>query len=447
MTKPYFSVRRSDFPDDFLFGTATSAYQIEGTADLDRAGACHWDTFAATPGNTVNFEDGYKACDHYNRWEEDLDLIVAGGFDAYRFSTSWARVQPDGPGTINQKGLDFYDRLVDGMLARSISPWLTLYHWELPTWLATKGGWQNRETAQRFGEFADIISKLLGDRVTSTATINEPWCVAWLSHFYGAHAPGLRDIRAAGHAMHHILLAHGNAMTALRANSVENTGIVLNMEKAAPASDGPADQKAAQTYDGIYNRWFISALYGKGYPADILDGLSPHLPFGWEDDMKSISQKMDWLGINYYTRKQIKADPTAPWPALKDLPHTGEGTAIGWEIYPDGLEYFLKWTAKEYSGDTPIYVTENGLASDDLINTQGVDDPQRLSFLQGHFEALQRAIDNGVPVKGYFVWSLLDNFEWALGYDARFGIVHVDYETMKRTPKSSFYALQKALKT
>ncbi|MEL6946710.1 MAG: GH1 family beta-glucosidase [Pseudomonadota bacterium] len=441
---------RADFPKDFVFGTATSAYQIEGTNNHDGAGLSHWDTFAATPGNTANFEDGSEACDHYTRWAEDLDLIRDGGFDAYRFSTSWARIEPDGPGAINNTGLDFYDRLVDGMLERGIEPWLTLYHWELPAWLATRGGWQNRETAERFGDFADIVSRQLGDRLTATATINEPWCVAWLSHFYGAHAPGLRDIRAAGHAMHHVLLAHAEAMEVLRANGVENLGIVLNLEVATPATNSAADQKAAQTYDGIYNRWFLSALFGHSYPDDILEGLGSHLPDRWQSDMDAISKPIDWLGLNYYTRKHIAHDAAAPWPACRDVPHipneeNENTTAIGWEIYPNGLRDFLVWARDGYSGDTPIYITENGLASDDIITKENVDDPQRIRFLNDHWDAMKQALQADVPVKGYFVWSLLDNYEWALGYDARFGIVHVDRETFERTPKSSWRALKTAL--
>ncbi|MEM9677751.1 MAG: GH1 family beta-glucosidase [Pseudomonadota bacterium] len=447
MARPKLTIKRSQFPEGFVFGTATSAYQIEGTSLYGDAGLSHWDTFAATPGNTANFESGSEACDHYTRWTEDLDLVRDGGFDAYRFSTSWARIQPNGPSSINQTGLDFYERLVDGMLERGIDPWLTLYHWELPSWLATRGGWQNRETAERFGDFANIVTRRFGDRLAATATINEPWCVAWLSHFYGAHAPGLRDIRAAGHAMHHVLLAHANAMTALRANRVENLGIVLNLEVATPATHSDADRTAAKTYDGIYNRWFLSALFGHGYPEDVLDGLRSHLPYRWQFDMNKIAQDMDWLGLNYYTRKHIAHDPSAPWPATKDVPNEGDGTAIGWEVYPQGLSDFLYWASDTYSGDLPIYVTENGLASNDTITKEGVSDPDRLTFLEGHFDAVKTAIKRGAPVKGYFVWSLLDNFEWALGYDARFGIVHVDYETMKRTPKSSFYALQDALKT
>ncbi|MFN3606301.1 MAG: family 1 glycosylhydrolase, partial [Cypionkella sp.] len=300
---------RYDFPENFLFGAATAAYQIEGTAK-GGCGPSHWDTFAATPGNVAGAEDGAMACDHYTRWPQDLDLMAAAQMDAYRFSTSWARVMPDGK-TLNPEGVDFYDRLVDGMLARGLRPFQTLYHWDLPSALADKGGWANRDTAHRFADYAGAITQVLGDRVASIATINEPWCVAWLSHFLGAHAPGLRDIRAAARAMHHILLAHGLGVQNLRSMGQQNLGIVLNFEHASPASDSAADHAAADRADAIFNRWFIQAIAKASYPQAALDGLGPHMPQGWQEDMATIAAPIDFLGVNYYTRHIYSAAPNA----------------------------------------------------------------------------------------------------------------------------------------
>ena len=431
---------RATFPEGFLFGTATAAYQIEGSR-FGGAGPSHWDTFAATPGNVVRAEDGAVACDHYHRWAEDLDLIAAAGFDAYRFSTSWARVMPDGA-RVNPEGLDFYDRLVDGMLARGLQPFLTLYHWDMPAALADLGGWRNRDVALRFADFAEVIARRIGDRVVSTATVNEPWCVAWLSHFLGAHAPGLRDIRAAARAMHHILLAHGAAVERLRGLGLKNLGIVLNFDHATPASDAPEDQAAAAVQDAIFNRWFIEGITRGTYPAEALAGLAPHMPTGWEADMALIGQKLDWLGVNYYTRHIHAAAPGAPWPATREVPGPLAKTQMGWEIYPEGLEGFLTRLARDHVGDLPIYVTENGMANADV---PGVDDEARIRFVAQHFAAAQRTIAAGCNLRGFFYWSLLDNYEWAEGYEKRFGLVHVDFKTFARTPKASYHALKRAL--
>lgn len=435
--------RRSDFPDGFLFGAATAAYQIEGHA-FGGAGPTHWDTFAATPGNVVRAENGARACDHYHRFAEDLDLLKDAGFDAYRFSTSWARVMPDGR-TVNDEGLDFYDRLVDAMLERGLKPFQTLYHWELPSALADCGGWANRDTALAFGDFTDVITGRIGDRVHAIATINEPWCVAYLSHFLGHHAPGLREIRATARAMHHILLAHGQAMTCLRARGQTNCGIVLNFDHTTPADNSDAAAAAADRQDAIFNRWFIEAISRGTYPAAALDGFEPHMPARWRDDMTQISQSMDWLGVNYYTRHRVVADPGAPWPAIRDMPGDLPQTQMGWEIYPDGLYAFLTRMAREYVGDMPIFVTENGMAWDDRVENGAVFDPERMDFIAAHLDAARRAIADGVNVQGFFYWSLLDNYEWAFGYEKRFGLVHVDFETLKRTPKASYQALKTAL--
>ncbi len=438
-----FSFRRSDFPDGFLFGAATAAYQIEGSS-FGGAGPSHWDTFAATPGNVVNAETGAIACDHYHRYAEDLDLIRSGGFDAYRFSTSWARVMPDGK-NVNAEGLDFYDRLADATLERGLKPYLTLYHWDLPAALSDLGGWRNRDVASWFADYAGIVMQRIGDRMTATATINEPWCVSWLSHFWGIHAPGLRDIRAAARSMHHVLLAHARALEAMRATGHSNLGIVLNFEHANPASDRPEDVAAAKRYDGFYNRWFIEALTRKSYPQDILKAFGDHMPQGYEDDLQAIAAPIDWLGVNYYTRANVAHDPASAWPSLKSVPGPLPQTDMGWEIYPDGLHGFLTRLHRDYTGDTPIIVTENGMAWDDHVENGRIDDAERVAYFDAHLAAVRRAIADGAPVRGYFGWSLLDNYEWSFGYGKRFGMVHVDYETQKRTPKASFEAFRQAI--
>ena len=430
---------RADFPKGFLFGTATSAYQIEGHA-FGGAGATHWDSFAATPGNVVRAENGARACDHHHRYEEDFDLVRDSGLDAYRFSTSWARVMPDGR-TINPEGLDFYDRLLDALSARDIKPMATLYHWELPQPLADIGGWRNREISERFADFAEVIARRLGDRLYSIAPINEPWCVAWLSHFLGHHAPGMRDIRATARAMHHVGLAHGLAIQAMRATGHSNLGAVCNFEYAHPADESPEAAAAAQLYDGIYNRWFLGGLFKGTYPSDVLDGLGAHMPEGWEQDMATISTHVDWLGLNYYTCKRIAPD-TGPWPSLVEVPGPLPKTQMEWEIYPDGLTHFLTWVAREYTGELPLLVTESGMANPDSV---GVPDHARIAYLNAHVDAARRALAAGVPLQGYLIWSLLDNYEWALGYEKRFGLVHVDFDTLIRTPKASWHALKKAI--
>jgi beta-glucosidase len=440
---------RAEFPEGFVFGAATAAYQIEGAA-YGGAGSCHWDTFAATPGNVVRAETGARACAHYHLWPEDLDLVRDANLDAYRFSTSWARVQPEGRGPANPEGLDFYDRLVDGMLARGLSPFLTLYHWDLPSPLADQGGWANRDTCARFADYSMLVMGRIGDRVARTATINEPWCVAWLSHFLGHHAPGLRDIRAAARAMHHILLAHGQALAAMRAGGFDDLGIVLNFEAALPASDAPADVAARDRQHAIYNRWFIEGLRQGAYPAEALDGLSRHLPEGWQDDMSAIAAPIDWLGVNYYTRSLIAADPDAAWPALKPVPGPLPKTQMGWEIYPQGLADTLTWLARDQVGDLPIFVTENGMAWPDEVHQtgahgDGVSDPEREGYIAAHLRAVLDARAAGANMRGFFYWSLLDNYEWAFGYEKRFGMVHVDFDSLQRLPKASYQALRRAL--
>jgi beta-glucosidase len=435
--------KRTDFPEGFLFGAATAAYQIEGHS-FGGAGPTHWDTFAKGPGNVVRAEDGAIACDHYHRYAEDLDLLKDGHFDAYRFSTSWARVMPDGR-TVNAEGLAYYDRLVDAMLERGLKPFQTLYHWELPSALADKGGWMNRDTCEAFGDFVDVITDRIGDRVETIATINEPWCVSYLSHFLGHHAPGLRDIRAAARAMHHINLAHGIGLSRLRAKGMTNCGIVLNFAHVEAKDDSPAAKRAATTADAIFNRWFIEAITKGTYPQVALEGLAPHMPANWQDDMAQISQPMDFLGVNYYTRNLFHADPDGVWPHFAGEDGPGEKTQMGWEIFPKGLHATLTRMARDYVGDMPIYVTENGMASADEVENGAVYDPVRLKFASDHILAARQAIADGANVRGFFYWSLLDNYECAFVYEKRFGIIHVDFETLKRTPKASYQALKSAI--
>lgn len=442
MMKPL-NFSRKDFPDDFLFGVATSAHQIEGSS-FGGCGKSHWDTFAATPGNTARAEDGSVACDHYHRYEEDLDFIANANLDHYRFSVSWARVLPDGI-NVNSEGLDFYDRLVDAMVARGIKPMLTMHHWDMPATLADHGGWRNRDISDRFAEFTDHVTRRIGDRMFASGTFNEPWCITWLSHFMGLHAPGLRDIRATARAVHHVLLAHGKSVDVMRGNGIDNIGIYLNFEPTKPASDSPEDVAAAARYHAQYNDCFLSPLFKKQYPDLILEAIEQHLPDNWQDDMDQIASPLDWIGVNNYTRKIVADDGSGVWPSFKECDTELPLTDMGWEISPDTFGWLLEWVAETYTGDLPLYVTENGMAGLDVLESGIVNDPWRVDYLNVHVDAMQKAMAQGVPIKGYTVWSLLDNYEWSLGYDKRFGLIHVDYKTLERTPKQSWHALKDAL--
>ncbi|RUT31231.1 beta-glucosidase [Arsenicitalea aurantiaca] len=427
-----FSVERKDFGPDFVFGTATSAYQIEG-GQGDGRGASIWDSFSATPGNVRGRATGAIACDHYTRWSEDLDLVRDAGFGAYRFSFAWPRLIPEGRGALNEKGFAFYDRLVDGMLERGIKPFATLYHWDLPSALQDRGGWMNRDIANWFADYAAIVAHRFGDRLETIATLNEPWCVAWLSHYLGAHAPGYRDLRAAARAMHHVLLAHGTAIDALRVEGARNLGIVINLEKAEPKTASPADEKAAGLGDALFNRWYLEGLFAGRYPEELVSLLAPYLPERFEDDMALVSRPIDWLGINYYTRGLYADDPTAPVFGFSQSRGDLDKTDLGWEIYPQGLTDLLVRVAKDHT-NLPLYVTENGMSES--------NDARRVAFYDAHLRAVLDARKAGADVRGYFAWSLLDNFEWAEGYESRFGLVHVDYETQARTPKPSYSAFR-----
>ena len=430
-----FDFSRAEFGDDFVFGVATASYQIEG-GQTDGRGTSIWDTFSATPGNVDKGDTGRIACDHYNRWPEDLDLIRDGGFDAYRFSLAWPRLIPDGTGATNPAGIDFYDRLIDGMLERGIRPFATLYHWDLPSPLQDMGGWMNRDIAKWFADYAVLVQQKFGDRLESIATINEPWCVAFLSHFLGNHAPGYRDLRAGARAMHHVLYAHGTATEAIRAAGGDNIGIVLNLSYGMPATDSEEDKLATHLWDGVFNRWYLDGVLKGEYPEDLVKVLEPYLPEGFDKDMGTVGTPIDWLGINYYSRNLMAYDPSRPFFPVKPVDGPLEKTEMGWEIYPDGLENLLVRISNDYK-KLPLYVTENGMAE-----VEGVDDPRRTSYYSDHLKAVLRAREKGADMRGYFAWSLMDNFEWSFGYSKRFGLVHVDYETQKRTPKASYRAFQ-----
>ena len=427
-----FSVDRGQFGPNFVFGAATAAYQIEG-GQYDGRGPCIWDSFAATPGNVKNADDGRIACDHYNRWPEDLDLIRDAGFDSYRFSLAWPRLIPEGTGAVNPAGIDFYDRLIDGMLERGLKPFATLYHWDLPSALQDRGGWMNRDIGGWFADYAALVAQHFGDRLHATATINEPWCVSVLSHILGVHAPGYRDLRAGARAMHHVLYAHGMGVDALRANGVKNVGIVTNLEKSEPASEREEDMAAFDLGDALFNRWFLGGLYKGQYPEVLVKALEAYLPADWHRDMEIVSRPLDWAGINYYTRALYAADPGRPAFPIRQVPGNLEKNDLGWEIYPQGLTDLLVRVSRDYT-KLPLYVTENGMSED--------DDSRRVSFYDAHLKAVLDARQQGADVRGYFAWSLLDNYEWAEGYKSRFGIVHVDYATQKRTPKGSYRSFQ-----
>ena len=434
---------RADFPSDFSFGVATSAYQIEGSK-FGECGPSHWDSFAATPGNTVRSENGSIACDHYHQYEKDLDLIRDANLDHYRFSVSWARILPDGK-NINQQGLDFYDRLTDGMLQRGLKPMLTLHHWDMPSALSDIGGWRNRDITERFADFTDHVVQCIGDRMWASGTFNEPWCVTWLSHFHGNHAPGMRDIRATSRAIHHLLVSHGKSIDVMRSHTMDNLGIYLNFEPAEPASEKPQDVAASNRYHAYYNKCFLEPLLEGTYPQEIMEAVEQHLPKHWEDDMKAIGTPIDWLGINNYTRKIIADDKSNVWPAMKEVEGPLAKTNMGWEIAPNRFEWLLNWVASKTNG-LPLYITENGMAGHEQKQGENVNDPWRIDFLNQYVTAMKKAMTSGANIKGYTVWSLLDNYEWSFGYDKRFGIIHVDYNTLERTPKQSWHALKNALK-
>jgi beta-glucosidase len=429
------------FPPGFAFGAATASYQIEGEVAADGRGPSIWDTFSHTPGKTRNGDTGDVACDHYARSASDLDLMSGLGLRAYRFSVAWPRVQPAGRGAVNAAGLDFYDRLVDGLLARGIDPWVTLYHWDLPQPLQDAGGWTDADIAERLAEYAGIVAERLGDRVGHFITLNEPRTHAFIGHAVGRHAPGLRGWANGLRAAHHSHLAHAAAVRAIRAvRPAAKVGICHDVNHAVPASDSDADIAAARRHDGAMHRWFLDPTFGRGYPADMVAWYDAH---GWLDglDLDAVhpAEPIDFLATNYYRRERILDAPVRDeWgigAAVVD--HGGERSGNGWEVWPDGLRAGLARIHAEYA-PAEIAVTENGATYPDTVAADGsVDDAERRAYLERHLTALADARDAGVPVTAYFVWSLLDNFEWAEGYGHRFGIVHVDFETQRRTVKAS----------
>ncbi|MCD0453771.1 beta-glucosidase [Actinocorallia sp. API 0066] len=440
------------FPEGFAWGTATAAYQIEGSVTADGRGASIWDTFAHTPGKVLNGETGDVAVDHYARYAQDVALMGDLGLNAYRFSLSWPRIQPGGRG-VNGAGLDFYKRLVDALLSRGITPYATLYHWDLPQELQDAGGWPERETAYRFAEYAAVVHEALGDRIKHWMTVNEPWCAAYLGYGSGDHAPGLRSPELAVRAAHHLLLAHGLAAPALSGNG-GLVGAAPNLYAVTALTDSDADLEAARRIDGLQNRFFLDALLRGAYPEDVVADLSP---YGFADavkpgDLDLIGGPLDFLGVNYYSRHTVTVAEGAsgvvatspfagssPWPGAEHVAFVNAGrpvTDMGWEVDPEGLREILLRIAKEYP-PVPLYITENGAAYVDEVVAGAVDDEERRAYLEAHLAACHDAIAAGVPLRGYFAWSFLDNFEWGWGYGKRFGLVHVDYATQVRTPKAS----------
>ncbi|MFE0822181.1 GH1 family beta-glucosidase [Streptomyces sp. NPDC058847] len=426
------------FPADFAWGTATSAYQIEGAATEDGRAPSIWDTFSHTPGRVAGDDHGDVACDHYHRWPEDIALMKRLGTDAYRMSVAWPRVLPAGDGPVNAAGLDFYDRLVDALLDAGITPNITLYHWDLPQTLQDRGGWTVRETAEHLADYASVVAARLGDRVTRWATLNEPLCSGWIGHLEGRMAPGLTDLTAAVHASYHLLLAHGLATRAIRAAVPgARVGLVTNHSTIESASTRPEDIAAAGRMDGHTNRWWLDPVYGRGFPADMRELYGVDLPER-AGDLDTIAAPLDWHGLNYYFPATVTDDPRGPVPyareiRLPDVPRTG----MDWQIDAGGLEALLLRLTDDY-GVRELYVTENGSAFPDTVSPDGtVHDPDRARYLEQHVNACARALRKGAPLAGYYAWSLLDNFEWAYGYDKRFGLVHVDYATQTRTVKTS----------
>jgi beta-glucosidase len=433
------------FPAAFRWGTSTSSYQVEGAVHADGRGESVWDRFCRAPGAVENGDTGDVACDQYHRGAEDIALMAALGTDAHRFSLAWPRIQPDGSGRFEQRGLDHYDRFIDGLLGQGIEPLVTLYHWDLPQALQDAGGWRERSTAERFAEYAAVCHEAFGDRVRDWVTINEPWIVGLLGHQLGLHAPGEKDLRACATVMHHLLLGHGLAAGELHRGGRQDTrtGIAYSLFPHTPADPSdPADVAAAAHSDGYVNRWFLDPVHGRGYPADMRQTWEEAigaLDFVHSGDENTIAAGSDFIGVNYYTRRIVSARRgDGPWPWSVEPGRDGvPRTDLGWEIVPDDLRDLLLRLHDDYPG-TPLLVTENGAVYLDEPDAGGaVHDDRRVSFLHGHLKAVHEALAAGAPVEGYYHWSLLDNFEWAMGYRPRFGLVHVDRATQRRTVKDS----------
>ena len=428
------------FPDTFLWGASTSAYQIEGSPLADGAGPSIWQRFAHSPGRTTNGDTGDIACDHYNRWRSDVTLMKELGLQAYRFSISWSRVFPEGTGRINEKGLDFYEHLVDALLDEGITPNATLFHWDLPAALDDRGGWLNRDVADWFGDYATAVFARLGDRVPMWATLNEPWVVTDGGYLHGALAPGHRNLYEAPIATHNLMRAHGRGVQAYRAESRKGQiGLVVNLEPKDAATDSREDRDAAQRGDAYMNRQYLDPVFLGKYPEEMTDIFGDAWPEFSDEDMKLIGQKIDFLGINYYTRGVVRNDPLALPVRIAYVRQPEHAyTETGWEVHPPSLTRTLMWVTERY-GKLPLYITENGAAIYDTphVIDGRVDDPVRVWYFREHIKAVHDAMEQGADVRGYFAWSLLDNYEWSLGFSKRFGIVHVNYHTQVRTPKAS----------
>jgi beta-glucosidase len=444
MTKP--SIH---FPKDFLWGCATSAYQIEGSPLADGAGPSVWHRFSHTPGRVQDGDTGDVTCDHYRRWESDVDLMQSLGLNSYRFSIAWGRVLPEGTGRVNAAGLDFYERLVDRLLSRGIQPMVTLFHWDLPAALDDRGGWLNRDIAHWFAEYADVVFRRLDDRVNYWTTLNEPWVVADGGYMHGVLAPGHRNIFEAPRAAHHLMMAHGAAVQAYRAVGRNNIGLVVNIEPKYPASQSDADLAATRRAEAYMNRQYLDPALLGAYPEELHEVFGDACPKWPDADLKLIKQPLDYIGVNYYTRAVVRSDPTA-WPlkstTVKQKQHTHMET--GWEVYPQGLIDTLLWIRDKY-GNPPVYITENGACFFDPPQVEGpvLEDPLRVDYLRKHITAVHTAIQHGADIRGYFAWSLFDNFEWAFGFSKRFGLVHMNYETLKRTLKTSAHFYSKVIAT
>jgi beta-glucosidase len=431
------------FPPDFLWGAATASYQIEGGANEDGRGPSIWDAFSHAPGNVLNGDTGDVACDHYHRWEADVDLMASLGLKAYRLSIAWPRLFPDGGTDLNRRGLDFYRRLIDRLLEKGIQPAVTLYHWDLPQALEDQyGGWTGRETADRFEHYAATAFQALGDRVPMWITLNEPWCSAFLGYWTGVHAPGVRDLTSAVRASHHLLLGHGRAVAAYRSLGLPGQiGITLDLHPHYPRTDSDADRAATRRSEAQHDRWFLDPIFGRAYPEDMV-GLyrasGVDVGFVEDGDLEVIGSPIDLLGVNYYFRRIVSASDAPLGFSVQQGAEPGmETTDMPWEIFPEGLVDLLARLRRDYPA-LPTYITENGAAFEDVIGPDGeVDDPRRVRYLRRHLEAAERAIGEGTDLRGYYAWSLMDNFEWGYGYSKRFGIVYVDYPTQRRIPKTS----------
>jgi beta-glucosidase len=427
------------FPSDFVWGAATASYQIEGAANEDGRSESVWDRFCATPGKVRNGDNGAVACDFYHRYRDDIALMRELGIDAFRFSIAWPRVLPEGRGRVNAAGLDFYDRLVDELLGNGIAPYATLFHWDTPQVLEDAGGWPHRDTVDAFCEYVEAVVERLGDRVGHWITHNEPWVVAWVGHGWGHHAPGRTSDRDALATAHHLLLSHGRATEIIRGLSPQaKVGITLNLDHPLPAGDSPEDLAATRWVDGLHNRWFLDPIFRGSYPEDMAEAWADDMPEVRDGDLATIAAPIDFLGVNNYSSPLVAADEQGGRAKIVRRDDV-DRTDMGWEVVPDGLHGLLTRLARDYE-PAAIYVTENGAAYPDVRGHDGsVQDPERQAFLEAYVEAAGRAVAEGVPLRGYFAWSLLDNFEWAWGYWKRFGLVYVDYSTLERVPKGSFY--------